>query len=581
MPMNQPVRLAQPFASRTRARDLLNVDQQAPSPPPISALDYLGVAFGLLLSMAVSYLLGRGRIFWEDEMLGWMLVTDPSWHHMVQAWKLGADGGGFTFYATCRVWLDVFGRSEVAYRMYSAVCFGLAFALNWATARRFYGRWVTAFALFNTYFCSRSIVLHLAEGRFYGLLMLGVACMVWLAIRVQEFPGRLPARYALLVFAAHALTVTTHLLGIVYSAALLAAMVLLDRLAGRWRPWLYGSAVCGWLLLIPERTAILASAAVGKPWFWTTQPPLGRFLGAFSAFGVEIALVLALLTALVGLSLWRRRSTWQSVVEAAFQRRKPIWVATLALLLVPFAILIEGWVGTPLYIDRYLLPVAMATAFLTAELLTLVDWDRFVPTVFARPGIGRTSLLCAVGFLPAAVLFVELRHPSGSMMAQPDYTSQLSAILPHDVPVLLEDAWTFTEVIGRQHDSGVEYLYPLDWKQSTSSFAPRLEVTQYNLMNNWRKAGYFPGSVIDLAAFLRKTATFLVVDDSYVSPPPGVPLLGDPLVARFRQTPGYHVTRYAALSRGGIILTAWQVTHQPEKTGLPLGQSPRYARADR
>lgn len=578
--MNQPVRLAQPFASRTRARDLLNVDQQAPSPPPISALDYLGVAFGLLLSMAVSYLLGRGRIFWEDEMLGWMLVTDPSWHHMVQAWKLGADGGGFTFYATCRVWLDVFGRSEVAYRMYSAVCFGLAFALNWATARRFYGRWVTAFALFNTYFCSRSIVLHLAEGRFYGLLMLGVACMVWLAIRVQEFPGRLPARYALLVFAAHALTVTTHLLGIVYSAALLAAMVLLDRLAGRWRPGLYAAAVSSWLLLLPERAAMEASAAVGRPWFWTTQPPLGRFVGAFTAYGVEIVLVLALLAVLLGISLRLDGDGWKVEIGTACQRRKKLWVVTLALLLVPIALLIEGWVATPLFVDRYLLPVATGTAFLTAELITLIDWSRFVPALHARSASARTALLCAAGLPPAGGLVFELRHPS-FLMQQTNYTGQLSAILPHGVPVLIENAWMFTEIIGRQHNSGVDYLYPLDWQQSTSPYAPRLEVTQYNLMNNWRKAGYFSGSVVDLGTFLRETPVFFVVDDSYPVPPPGTPFIGNPLLARFRQTPGYSVQRYSTLDRGGMILTAWRVTHDPAKTGLPVEKSPTYTQAER
>jgi hypothetical protein len=385
-------------------------------------------------------------------------------------------------------------------------------------------------------------------------------------------------RYDLLVFAAHALTVTSHLLGIVYSASILISMVLLDRLAGRWRLRLYASAACSWLLLLPERTAIEASAAVGKPWFWTSQPPLGRFVGAFTAYGLEIVLVLALLAALAGLSLLAKKA-WRREIAAAFQSRKPMWVVALALLLVPIAILLEGWVATPLFIDRYLLPVATGTAFLTAELIRLIDWSRFVPALVARSARARTALLCAAGLLPAAGLLLELRRPT-YLMEQPDYTSQLSAILPHGVPVLIENAWMFTEIIGRQHDSGVEYLYPLDWKQSTSSSAPRLEVTQYNLMSNWRKAGYFSGSIVDLPAFLRETPVFFVADDSYIAPPPGTPFIGNPLVARFRQTPGYRVARYSALDRGGMILTVWRITHDPEKTALPVEKSPAYTRAE-
>ena len=224
-------------------------------------------------------------------MLGWMLLRDPTWRHMIFAYKQGADGGGFSFYLLGRAWLGVFGPSPLAFRLFSATCFGLAFVVTWATLRRFYGVGVTAFASFNTWFFSPPFVAHMAEGRFYGLLVLGVALAARLTAiwggrslpsqgAVSGSAGQLPesgtgrrtSLVYLSMFAAHGLLVTSHLLGVVFSAFLIAVMVVLDRLARRPKPWLYAAGVASWLLLLPERANIVASERVGKPWFWTKAP---------------------------------------------------------------------------------------------------------------------------------------------------------------------------------------------------------------------------------------------------------------------------------------------------------------------
>lgn len=535
-------------------------------------LMFAGFALTLIFSLA----LGHGRIFWEDEMLGWMLLTDPSWHHMVQAWKMGADGGGFGFYVTCRAWLHLFGPSEVAFRMYSAVCFGLAFVLNWAVARRFYGRWVVGFALFNTYFCSPPIVLHLVEGRFYGLLMMATALTVWLAVKAEDLPQRVPLGWYLAMFAAHALLTTSHLLGVVYSFFVLGGMVVTDRLAGRWRPGLYGAGALSWVLLLPELPAIRASAAVGKPWFWTVQPTAIRLLGPLTAFSGEVALGVLVLALLATWSVWRSGHAWQSV-KVAYYRRRPVYIMTAALLMVPVAFLVEGFIGTSLFINRYLMPVSIATTFLTAELLTLIYWRGLLPARLRGllPMLRWVSATALTGLIGVWVFW----HLPGYIMAQEAYTPKLSATLPKGVPVLLEDAWIFTEVIGREHDSGVQYLYPLDWQQTVSPYAPRLEVTQYNLMKNWRKVGYFSGSIVYLKDFLARTPEFLVVDAQVprdkTAKTPDPPAIGNPLVLRFAATPGYSVRRYASIDRRGLIMTAWIVKHNPASTGLPVNLAPK------
>ncbi len=525
----------------------------------------VGFAFTLFLSAA----LGHGRIFWEDEMLAWMLLTDPSWHHMVAAWRMGADGGGFAFYLLGRAWLHLFGPSEVAFRLFSAVGFGLGFVLTWATLRRFYGRWVVAFAMFNTYFCSQPLVLHMVEGRFYGLLTFALALTVWLAVKLQDFPRRPPAGFYIAMMLAHALLVTSHILGVTYSFFVLAAIVAMDRCVHRWRPGIYATVVATWLLLLPERAAIRASAQVGKPWFWTTQPTPVHLIGPLVGYSPEIVAVMFVMALLVGLTLWRGTEGWRARVADGWQTRRPIYLLTGAFLLLAISYLLEGYVGPVLFVSRYLMPLVILSVFLNAEMLRWIDLANILPerAKSHRLGLKRVAAVA----LAVVVLLWDFGHIPPYLIMQKDYTKQLSAMLPKGIPVLIEDGITFAEVIGRQHDSGVKYLFPLDWEQSTEPFAPRLEVTQYNLMDNWRKVGYFSGSIVDLRHFLATTPVFLVLDDgkNYWDRPAVAPEIGNPLALRFARTPGYTVTRYGSIRRGTLVQTAWLVTHDPRKTGMP------------
>ncbi len=534
-----------------------------PSPSPLGWGDALGIVAGVALILAISAVFGYGRIFWEDEMLGWMLLHDPSWHHMLRAWKLGADGGGFAFYLTGRAWFSLFGASELSFRMYSGACFAGAFATIWLVTRRFYTLGITAFALANTFFFSPPLVLHMAEGRFYGLLTLSTALAIALAVLPPRTRFLTPTRLCLLTFLTHALLTTSHLLGVVYSAFLLAATVAIDRSEHRLRLPLYLSIAASWLLLLPERAAILASANVGKPHFWTTQPTLRRFVGAYSAFGAEIAIVLLLLGIAVCLWLWIDRARATQRARLAYRARRPIFFITLALLLVPLAFFIEGFVGPALFISRYLLPVAIAQVMLTAEALTLVRWQALLPlSVRQSPRwthLQRPLHVLGPALFVLGLLFWVFGYLRPLALGQINYTDALSAALPKGIPILCEDAWSFTEIIGRQHASGVLYTYLLDWPQSISSDAPRLEVTQYHLMQNWRKAGYFAGSIVDRDPFLKQHTQFFILQTQPSTPTGQPPEIGNPLIERFMHDPAYMVHPYASLARHGFTETVWRV----------------------
>ena len=539
--------------------------------------DFVWMGIGFLFTLLLSVVLGHGRIFWEDEMLGWMLLTDPSWHHMVTAWNAGADGGGFTFYILGRAWLHLFGPSEVAFRLFSATGFGLAFVLTWATLRRFYGIWIVGFALFNTYFCSQPLVLHMVEGRFYGLLVFAFALAVWLAVKLQDYPRRVPLGFYVAVLLAHALLVTSHILGVTYSFFVLLAIFALDGLAQRSRPRLYAAIVVTWLLLLPERTAIHASAQVGKPWFWTKQPTPVHLLGPFTGYSAEIVGVMFLLTLGIAVTLMRGQESWRTRLLNGWKQRRPIYVLIASFLLLAISYLLEGYVGPVLFVSRYLMPLIILSVFLNAEMMRWIDLRCILPSgaTLNTSRVFRLRCLTSAA-LAIVVLLWDFQHLPHSLIEQRNYTDELTAMLPKGVPVLLEDGLTFTEIIGRQHNSGVNYLFPLDWEQSTRPFAPRLEVTQYNLMTNWQKVGYFSGSIVDLKQFLATTPSFLVVDahTSYLDRPPATPEIGNPLALRFAEAPGYTVSRFGSIDYKGIIMTAWLVTHDPKTTGVPATRPP-------
>lgn len=520
---------------------------------------------GFLLTLALTVVNTRGRIFWEDEMLGWLLLRDPSWHHMVHAWNLGADGGGFSFYLLGRAWFGVFGSSPLAFRLFSSTCFGAAFAAAWAGLRRFYPAGIVAFACFNTLFFSPPLTMHFLEGRFYGLLVMSTALALWLALVLDDAPDPTPKRLYFAFFLVHALLTTSHLLGVVYSFFLVAATVLLDLLRRRRRVALYLTAASTWLLLLPERTSIAAAGRVGKPHFWVKAPVPLDVLGAWTGFSAEITLVLVALLCLSAAGLAWSPGGFRAGLLNRYRQRRAVYVAAGCLLLVPFWFLLEGLLGTWLFTSRYLQPVTLGLAYLTAELVAIAATLPVVLLVRRRaPGLSRGLMGAATVVYAAVIAIWVFHHTAESTPEAPDFTAQLTEHMPHNLPVVVEDAFTFTGLMAREAGSGVQYTFLLDWPWALNPDAPRLEVTQYHLMENWKQAGYFGDHIENAALFLREHPRFLVVHNGPVHPDPKGPRpeIGNPLAARLAGTPGYEVRKYFTLDRlkhDNVRDTVWLV----------------------
>lgn len=525
---------------------------------PLGLWDCIGILIGIVLTLSAAAYLSRGRLFWEDEMLGWMLLNDPSWHHMVDAWEAGADGGGFSFYLIGRAWFFVAGASDLAFRLYSATCFALAFTVIWLAARRFYRPEIVAFACFNTFFFSRTLVLHMREGRFYGLLTLAVALAVWLALILAEKPRSPRPIWYPALFAIHGLLTTSHLLGVVFSFTLLAAMMVLDLLQSRLRPLLYLAGAASWLLLFFERFNVLASVAVGKPHFWIKAPTLPQIFAVYDGNSPEIAWVVLALLCLLAWHLRRADGSWKNRLRAAYTQRKPVFIFAGALLLIPVEFLFEGLLGTPIFNSRYLLPVLLGVVFVTAEALHLVR--PLLSDLLNRHGrtaqaVGTLSLTSYIALL----LFWVFHHVADYTPSAKDYTAQLAASVPKDLPLVCEDAFSFTELIRSQQTTGVRYHFLLDWEQTLSQSAPPLEVTQFHLMETWKKVGYFSTSIQPLEDFLRDHDRFYVLHTEAIKPTKDLPEIGNPLVQRFMHDPNYETRELTQFDRTLIRETIWLV----------------------
>ncbi len=538
-----------------------------------SPLELLLLSTCIGLMMAVATYCGWGRIFWEDEVLGWLLLRDPSWRHMLASWRLGADGGGLAFYMLGRLWLHLFGDSILAFRMFSEVCFAAAFSISWAILRKVYTLPIVVFSSLSVWLVSPVLVQQMTEGRFYGLLMAATMGAIWMAIYCHQ---RATLTWPIFsgMFLVHALLVETHQLGVVYSAVIIVAMAVLDRIAGRFRIKLYGVAIAAWLLLLGSLPAIMASASVGKPYFWTVQPTAYLFATFYTGFTPTIGLLVMVLAGAVCASGLYQRNLFRTVTRG-FRARMELYILSAGLFTVPILLYLEGMRGPALCISRYLQPVAFGTLFLLAELVTLL-----FQTAPRRFEVRSLYVVGAWSVFAAALIMYDFAYRPRHTTLMKDYTASLTKSLPKAIPVVVEDAFSFAELMKRQQGSKVDYTYLLDWQNSTSRDAPRLEVTQYHLMENWRKAGYFSDSIVHADEFLTQTPEFLTVSmsdvvDGFPFRRKGLasrfPGIGSDLHGRLSKSPRYQVTLYEELDLEELTVYVWRVC----RSGTPCLLSSR------
>lgn len=458
------------------------------------------------------YFVSRHRILWSDELFGWMLLTDPDVHHMLAGWRAGADGGGLLFYLLGRLWLLCFGRSDMAFRAFSAAgCFA-GFSFAWFALRRNYRAGLVAVTLFLVWFGSRTILWQMVQTRFYGMLLGAAAFALYVAIRsAQETATGAPARLQTLALnlLAHLLLVGTHPFGIAYSALILSGSALSDIAHRTWRPAFYLTGILPWSLLWFSREAMRNSARMGKPHFWTTTPTPDDLSHMYMPDAIPFIGYIALAFIVLTL-LWptRRRTFWR-----AAKQRSHILLPALLLSLTPLFLWIISQRGTSLFVDRYMVPFTLGIAVFGVEALTLIFPQGPLAAPFWLKFVG-AGWIAYMLFCVAQDSVVD--YPAKLDFPPLDFTPSLAQQLPRGIPVVFERPEEFDVMLHQQSAPNLPMFYLLDWDTAIAPESPRGVVSGYKEMETWRQVGYFSDSIVDSDKFLNTINDFIVVDDANI-----------------------------------------------------------------
>jgi hypothetical protein len=462
---------------------------------------------------------------WMDEIFTWKEVTDPSLWHLFWAIQHGADGGQPLFYATAWSWARLFGASVLSLRLYSCLSMCAAFLVTWICIRHVYGLWVTAFGVLTIWGASGLLLDQNAEGRFYGLYMLTVAIAVAIYLRLAA--ARVPTRPLLISnLLVQAALVLTHVLGLVYSALILSALLLFDAMEHRFRIKVYLSYAAGWLALLVWFPAIRASMAAGKPHGWIPVPTINKLYDSylFWAYLPWLSLVQRHSSGLVfqivrrGANLWLllplaivlilglRKFSSVGHPTTSNQERALLLVA-FALLSAPILLFLTSFVVTPVLVSRYVLPSAIGMAIV---LSVFANWLRLAIPLPSRATCRHAAIAIVIFLVGSPILSALIRGPESTNWCFLDI-QRLRAMVPAGVPVVAGWQEDFVKLMRYPRKPESSYFL-LDWPAALAG--PKSYVLDYHLMHSYRDAGYYSQNIQDSKSFLCSHVDFVVLDSN-------------------------------------------------------------------
>ncbi|WP_439593603.1 glycosyltransferase family 39 protein [Microbacterium sp.] len=314
---------------------------------PIAIVGVLGAIAGAIGSWVPSY--------WGDEAAS-VMSASRSWPSLIA--MLGTiDGVHGVYYAFLHVWMGVFGTSEFATRLPSALAAGLLVAGTVALSRRFVGTRIAVLAGAVCIVLPRTFSMA-DEARSYAL---GAAAAVWLTVLLLRLVQTRPRRLAWL---GYAVGMAASIYLFLYLALLLVVHGVFvlgfhrDRLRTWMAPAAAAAAMSAPILFVGysqrDQIAFLARRnyatwpnVLVKQWFGGIVP------AALAWLVISIAAVWLVRS-------WRSRNPGED-------RRRRLTVLGLAWLILPTSVLLLGNATlSPMYNVRYLSFCTPAAAILIA-----------------------------------------------------------------------------------------------------------------------------------------------------------------------------------------------------------------------
>ena len=338
---------------------------RTPAPtPPGPALPSPGIRtpamFGLAATV-VALLWAWQPSLWTDEAVT-ISAASRSWSSL--AVMLGeVDAVHGAYYALMHLWCAVFGYSELALRLPSALAVGLSTAGLYALSYRLAGPRTAVAAAAVFAILPRTTWMGM-EGRSFALSTALTVGLCWVLVAAVDNGRR---RYFVLYALLAALGIAVNIYVLLVMAAHAVFVCLLPRARRILLPWL-GAALAGVLAATPVLlAAVRQSGQLGTPdlsvgqlarnilvnqWFLGETPTNPAVPGSGSGLWQAAAVLLA------GVA-------WLLAAFAVRRAPRPVPALALPLLLVPTAVLVlVSLTAAPIYNPRYLTLTAPAMALL-------------------------------------------------------------------------------------------------------------------------------------------------------------------------------------------------------------------------
>lgn len=482
----------------------------------------LVLTLAIVLILSVSLILSlffKEHWLWMDEILSYMLISDPSVAHLNDAVVSGLDANPPFFANTYWLIGHTVSMNPQFLRAVSVVIFAITIALLYRYTTTLIGTPVQNFVLITAIVSLTYLNLTLStQIRAYSLfLLIGLGYFVAVH-KLTTSPGRagLLALFSLLGI----LLVLTHNFGLFYLAASGAFFTGLFSWS-RQRTYLnvlaaHGLIALVWLLVWYPNFVIQTDA--GKPHSWIPLPTLLSFFSTVGELAPNLSstmerrplfFFLPILRFLLVVGLWiyivlpRLKQDFQAVIgDKAFLfylMAGFIYLATIGIsLVVTFA-------HTSVFISRYLWP---------SHLLLIYQVVYAYYFVLNRRPVRLSNTVWALRLLPVYMLLLAgfLFYQNKKVTVFPSGVLNYLPQLDKRYPVFVETAAYFLPIWFYNKTPNLRFL--LDWETASRKDNYLSATVEYKILKSVKEK-YQVDNIITLQSFIRnKVPHFYVIDES-------------------------------------------------------------------
>ncbi|WP_373521805.1 hypothetical protein [Aquiflexum sp.] len=479
----------------------------------------------ILVSLISSCIIMSGKkIFWNDELYSWFLLSDPSFLHMWDAFSDQINNTPPLYFLIGWPWTQLFGDSALSLRLFSALGICVALVLAWVILRRFYSFWPVAIGLALFFGTSQLILEQNAEARMYGLYLANASLALFVYDRICR--ARVPGRKLLLLnFLAHAVLINTHLHGTFYSGALLLSLIAYDFFHLGLRLKVYLTIIGSWLTFLFYLPAFFVQIGVSKPRGWIPEPIQVDLMNLYfyrDNFFNPSTLILIFLIVAFGYILIRRPQNDIILSKEKPADPKHLLLAAFTWVTVPLGVYLLSKFMQPIFWNRYFLPTGLG--------IVIILVHNFQPIIknmgFQREGISKIffprnwptgyliSRLILFLFLLALICIPLIRSISYKENPRLAGSSQLLKTHP-DLPVVCQFSHYFWENLFNDNQPE-KYYFILDEEGALSGRSGMFGAQEFKhmtaILRNYPE--HIQDQVVESGTFLSRFDRFIVMDYS-------------------------------------------------------------------